>query len=63
MTKASIQNKDKGKGEATENPIEIIDIISPPDNPTFKRLIKKVTDARNEFSHLKEKILTKRRKM
>jgi hypothetical protein len=29
MTKASVQKKEKGKGEATENPIEIIDISSP----------------------------------
>jgi hypothetical protein len=55
MTKTSVQKKDKGKGEATEKPIEVININSPPDNPTFKRLIRQLRDARKEVSHLKEK--------
>jgi hypothetical protein len=48
MEKASDQKKDKGKGESTENPVEIININTPPDNPTFKRLIRQLKDARKE---------------
>jgi hypothetical protein len=61
--KVSIPKKAKGKGEATENPIEVTNINSPPDNPTFKRFIRQLRDARKEVSHLKEQILTERRKM
>jgi hypothetical protein len=63
MTKASVQKKDKGKGEATEKPVEVININTPPDNPTFKRLIRQLRDARKEVSHLKGERLTERRKM
>ena len=63
MTKASIQKKDKGKGEATENLVEVINIITPPNHPTFKRLIRKLRDARKEVVRLKGERLTERRKM
>jgi len=63
MTKASDQKKDKFKGEATEKPVEVININTPPDNPTFKRLIRQLRDARKEVSRLKEEILTRRMKM
>jgi hypothetical protein len=63
MTKDFVQKKDKGKGEATENPVEVINITTPPDNPTFKRLIRQLRDARKEVSHLKGERLTERRKM
>jgi hypothetical protein len=63
MTKAFVQKKDKGKGEATENPVEVININTPPDNPTFKRLIRQLRDARKEVSRLKGERLTERRKM
>ena len=46
IPKASIPNKFKGKGEATEKPVEIININTPTDNPTFKRLIRQLRDAR-----------------
>jgi hypothetical protein len=46
MTKSSVQKKDKGKGEAIEKPIEAININTPPDNPTFKSLIRQLRDAR-----------------
>jgi hypothetical protein len=63
MTKTSIQMKDKGKGEDNEKPIEFINIISPPNNSTFKRFIRQLRDARKEVSHLKEQIFTERRNM
>jgi hypothetical protein len=40
MTKSPVQNKDKSKDETIEKPIEVIKITTPPDNPTFKRLIR-----------------------
>jgi hypothetical protein len=42
MIKASVQKKDKGKGEATEKHVEVINIITPFYNPTFKRLIRQL---------------------
>jgi hypothetical protein len=50
MTKAPVQKKDKGKGETIEKPVEVINITTPPDNPTFKRLIRQLRDARKEIS-------------
>jgi hypothetical protein len=63
MTKASVQKKDKGKGEDTENIVEVINIITPLDHPTFKRLIRKPRDARKEVAHLNGERLSERRKM
>jgi hypothetical protein len=63
MAKAFVQKKDKGKGEATEKLVEIINIITTPYNPTFKRLIRQLKDARKDVYHLKEEILTERKKM
>lgn len=63
MTKASVQKKDKGKGETTEKPVEVINITTSPDNPTFKRLIRQLRDARKEVACLKGERLTERRKM
>jgi hypothetical protein len=63
MTKAFVQKKDKGKGEAIEEHVEFINIITPPDNPNFKRLIIQLRDERKEVSLLKGEILTETRKM
>jgi hypothetical protein len=63
MTKALVQKKDKGKGETIEKPVEVINITTPPDNPTFKRLIRQLRDARKEIVHLKGERLTERKKM
>jgi hypothetical protein len=63
MTEASVQKKEKGKGEAIENHVEVININTPSDNPTFKRLIRQLRDARKEVSRLKGERLTERRRM
>jgi hypothetical protein len=49
IDRASIQHKYRFK--STEKPIEVINIITPPSNPTFKRLIRQLRDARKEVSH------------
>jgi hypothetical protein len=51
----------KYKGKATEKPIEVIKIITPPSNPTFKRLIRELRKARKEVSRLKEESLTEKK--
>jgi len=63
MTKAYVQKKYKGKGEDTKNIVEFINIITPPNNPTFNILIKQLRDARKEVSCLKGERLIERRKM
>jgi hypothetical protein len=63
ITKAHVKKKHKGKGENVENPIEIIYITTPPDSPTFKRLIRQLKDARKEIFHLKGEGLAERKKM
>jgi hypothetical protein len=63
VTKAYVHKKDKGKDKAIEKPDEVINISTPPDNPTFKTLIRQLKDARKEVAHLKGEILTERRKM
>jgi len=56
-----VQQKDEG--EAMKNPIEVINISTPPSNHTFKILIRQLGEARKEVSHLKEEGLDDRRKM
>jgi hypothetical protein len=41
-----------------KKPIEVIYISTPPSNHTFKRLIKKLKEARKEVSHSKEEGLS-----
>jgi hypothetical protein len=41
----------------------VININTPPSNPTFKRLIRQLREARKEVAHLKEESLTGRIKM
>jgi hypothetical protein len=40
--------------ETEKKPIETVHVTAPPDNQTFKRLIRKLRDARKEVAHLKE---------
>jgi hypothetical protein len=63
ITEAPVKRKDKGKIETVEKHIEVIDITTPPENPTFKRLIRQLRDARKEVSHLKEEGLAERKKL
>jgi hypothetical protein len=53
ITQAHVKKKDKGKGENVEKPIEFIDITTPCDNPTFKRMIRQLRDEKKEIVHLK----------
>jgi hypothetical protein len=46
-----------------KKPIEVININTPPNNHTFKRLIRQLREARKEVSHLKEEGLSQRIKM
>jgi hypothetical protein len=55
--------KRKDKGESMEKPIGAINIITPPSNHTFKRLIRQLKEARKEVARLKDEILEDRRKM
>jgi hypothetical protein len=63
ITEAPVKRKDKGKIETVEKHVEVIDITTPPDNPTFKRLIRQLRDARKEISHLKGEGLAERKKL
>jgi hypothetical protein len=51
------------KEETMKNPIETVHATTPPDNQTFKRLIKKLRDARKEVTHLKEEAMSDKVKM
>jgi hypothetical protein len=55
--------KDKGKIETVEKHIGVIDISTPLENPTFKRLIRWLRDVRKDISHLKEEELDERKKL
>jgi hypothetical protein len=61
LDKATEQQKDEG--EAMKKPVEIINISTPPSNHTFKRLIRRLREARKEVAHLKSKGLSQRIKM
>jgi hypothetical protein len=41
-----------------KNPIETVHVTTPPDSQTFKRLIRKIRDARKEVAQLKEKAMS-----
>jgi hypothetical protein len=43
----------KGKSVPIKEPIEIVDITTPLENPTFKRLNRQLKEARNEIAKLK----------
>jgi hypothetical protein len=46
-----------------KHPVEIVHITTPPGNQTFKRLIRKLRDARKEVVHLKAEAMSDRVKM
>jgi hypothetical protein len=45
------------------NPIETVLVTTPPENQTFKRLIRQLRDARKEVIQLKEEAMSDRVKM
>jgi hypothetical protein len=55
--------KRKGKVLVVENHIEVTDITTPPEKPTFKRMNKQLKEARNEISNLKGEGLVERKKL
>ena len=59
---APIKKKCKGKVVAIEMHIEVIEIISPLENRTFKRMNRQVKEARNEIANLKGEGLVERKK-
>jgi hypothetical protein len=63
LPKVSVPRKDTDKGKGVENPVEVININTPPSNDTFKILIRQFREARKEVARLKEEILTERIKM
>jgi uncharacterized protein (DUF3084 family) len=60
---APIKRKGKGKVEAVEKHIEVIDITTPPENTTFKRLIRQLREARDEIAKLKREELVGKKKL
>ena len=63
MMEAPIKRKDKGKIVPTEEHIEVIDITTPLENTTFKRLIGQLKEARVEITKLKREELIERKKL
>jgi hypothetical protein len=63
IVEAPIKRKGKGKTEVVENHIEVIDITTPPENPTFKRLNKQLKEARKEIANLKGEGLDERKNL
>jgi hypothetical protein len=49
--------------DTMKNYVETVHVTTPPDNQTFKRLIKQLRDARKEMAQLKEKFMSNRVKM
>jgi hypothetical protein len=45
-----IKRKGKGKVEDVKKHIEVIDITTPPENTTFKRMIRQLREARDEIA-------------
>lgn len=63
ISEAPVKRKDKGKIGVVEKHIEVIDITTPSENPTFKRLIRQLRDARKEVACLKEEGFAERKKL
>jgi predicted transcriptional regulator len=49
--------------ETKKKPIETVHVTAPPDNQTFKRLIRKLREARKEVDQLKREAMCDRAKM
>ena len=60
---APVKKKGKGKNVPIEEHIEVIDITTPPENTTFKTLIRQLREARAEIAKLKREELVKRNKL
>jgi hypothetical protein len=63
ITEAHVKRKDKCKIETVEKHIEFINITTPPKNPTLKRLIRQLREARKEIVELKGQGLSEREKL
>lgn len=59
--RAPIQRK--GKGVPIKEPIELVDITTPLENPTFKRINKKFKEARTEIAKLKREEFLEKKKL
>jgi len=53
----------KGKTVPIKKHIVIIDIITPPKNPTFKRINRQIKEARTEIDKIKREELVERMKL
>ena len=60
---APIKRKGIDKTLPIEEHIEIIDIMTPLENPTFKRMNKQLKEARNEITNLKREGFVERKKL
>ena len=49
--------------ETMKKTVETVHVTTPPDNQTFKRLIRQLRDARKEVAHLKAEAMSDRIKM
>ena len=49
--------------ETMKNPVETVHVTTPPNNHTFKRLIRQLRDARKEVAQLKREAMFDRAKM
>jgi hypothetical protein len=58
-----IKRKGKVKIVPIEEHIEVIDITTPPENTTFKRLIRQLREAKDEIHKLKREELVERKKL
>jgi hypothetical protein len=53
----------KGKSVPIKEPIEIVDITTPPENPTLKRPNRHLKEARTEIAKLKREDLVEKKKI
>jgi hypothetical protein len=48
------------KEDTMKKPVETVHVTTPPDNQTFKRLIRKLRDARKKVAQLREEAMSNR---
>jgi len=60
IVEAPIKRKGKGKIVPIKDPIEVVDITTPPENPTFKRLKRQLKEARAKIVKLKREELVEK---
>jgi hypothetical protein len=63
IVEAPIKRKGKGKIVPIEEHIKVIDITTPLENPTFKRMNRQLKEPRNEIANLKGEWLVERKKL